>query len=162
MKKLLTNYTVYNLWANERICKKASLDLSLLDLETKSSFNTVRKTLLHIWDAETIWYKRLKDESLRTWPAENYDGSFDEFSKEFLNGSDLFCRFVAGKNEEELSEVLKYKSLSGVDFATPISDIILHCMNHSTFHRGQIYTMMRTVGITELQSIDYITFTREN
>lgn len=163
MKQLLINYTKYNLWANDRICNKLkNSDLSLIDVETISSFNTIRKTLYHIWDAETIWYKRLNGESLTYWPSNTFNGSFEEFSWQFLANSVLLNRYVNNKSYNELLGIIDYSNIEGKKFKNMISNIIQHCVNHSTHHRGQIYTMMRTVGITGLQSIDYITYIREN
>jgi uncharacterized damage-inducible protein DinB len=163
MKQLLINYTKYNHWANDRVCTRLkNSDISLIDVELKSSFNSIRKTLYHIWDAETIWYKRLNGESLSFWPSEKFENSFDEFVWQFLAGSLLLVKYVRGKSYAELSADLEYSNLESKSFRNRICNIIQHCMNHSTHHRGQLYTMMRTVGITGLQSIDYITFVREN
>ena len=162
MKKLLINYTLYNHWANSRLINKISKsDLSLLDVELKSSFNTIRKTLYHIMGTELIWYKRLNGESLNYWPGDKFDGSFDEFTSQFLEGSLLLNTYVKSRSDEELSSMLVYKSMGGIEFRNRINNIIQHCVNHSSHHRGQLYTMMRTVGFVDLQSIDYITFVRE-
>ena len=38
-------------------------------------------------------------------------------------------------------------------------DYILHIINHSTFHRGQIVTMSRAIGITDgIVNTDYNMF----
>ena len=64
MKDLLLQYTKYNLWANTKLLgfieSAAAKDPAVLDKEIPSSFNTLRKTLYHIYYAENIWYKRLR------------------------------------------------------------------------------------------------------
>ena len=163
MKQLLVNFSNYNHWANERVCSKIKVSgLSILDTETKSSFSTIRKTLYHIWDAETIWYKRLNGESLYFWPSEKFNDSFDDFIWQFLSGSMLLNVYINGKTYAELLADITYSNTKGIKYKNQIAGIIQHCLNHSTHHRGQIYTMLRGFGISDLPSIDYITFLREN
>jgi len=163
MKELLKSYTKYNIWANERICKVLeTLNPALLDKELISSFNTVRKTIYHIWDAETIWYKRLTGKSLSTWPSESFEGDFAEFQTQFLGRAGKFFMYVLNKDSKQLEQDLTYKNIEGKTFTNKIVNIIQHVVNHSTFHRGQIITMLRNLGITELPSTDYIAFIRES
>jgi uncharacterized damage-inducible protein DinB len=163
MKQLLSNYTKYNHWANDRVCNiLKNADHTILDMETKSSFSTIRKTMYHIWDAETIWYKRLNGDSLTYWPSTKFSGTFDEFTWQFLADSLLLNSFVNQKTYMELLGIIEYNSTRGEKFRNMIASLIQHCINHSTFHRGQVYTMLRTNGVTGLKSIDYITYIREN
>lgn len=163
MKQLLVNYTNYNHWANDRICNTLKMsDLSILDTEIKSSFKSIRKTLYHIWDAETIWYRRLNGSSPTDWASEKFSGSFDDFIWQFLTNSRLFNTYVNSKSYAELMAIIDYTNTAGKKFRNVIANIIIHCINHSTFHRGQIYTAMRMNGVTILPSIDYITYIREN
>lgn len=79
MKELLLSYTRYNHWANEKICfKLTGLPAELLDKQVKSSFDTIRKTLYHLWDAELIWYERIKGFSFDKWPSESFKGDIVE------------------------------------------------------------------------------------
>ena len=83
MKTLVQQQTEYNLWTNERIAKLlTSIDSKLLDVDLKSSFPSIRKTVHHIWDAEMIWLSRLEGTKL-TWPptAQFKDPAIDEFLK---------------------------------------------------------------------------------
>ncbi|MGE5861434.1 MAG: DinB family protein [Ignavibacteria bacterium] len=163
MKELLKDYTKYNIWANERICKVLEpLGSEILDKEIKSSFPGIRKTIYHIWDAETIWYKRLNGKSLHEWPSEVFKGSFLEFQNEFLGGSGKFFMYVINKEKKDLEKELTYKNVKGMQFTSKICHILQHVVNHSTFHRGQIITMLRNAGVTELPVTDFIAFTRED
>jgi uncharacterized damage-inducible protein DinB len=162
LKEHLTKYAEYNLWANKRLTAKLS-EMKPEDwlLEQKSSFTTIRSTLLHIYDAETIWYKRLHGESLTEMPGNNFKGSNEEIIKMLTDISEAFSEFVKVSSEAFIDSNCTYKNLSGTEFTNRVSDIISHCMNHSTFHRGQLVTMIRFCGVTGLPSTDYIAFTRE-
>lgn len=161
VKELLLNYTKYNHWANEKVTEfLKKLEPSLLDKEIPSSFNSIRKTIYHIWDAELIWFTRLAGNSFTDWPSKTFKGSDEEFYKSFLEQSKKFIDYTESKSEKELAENFEYTSMEGKPYKNPKSQSIHHCMNHSTFHRGQIITMLRTVGFTDLTSTDYITYIR--
>ena len=163
MKELLREITKYNIWANERICRILEpLSDQILDKEIKSSFPSIRKTIYHVWDAETIWYKRLGGKSPKEGLSGTFKGNFQEFQNEFLGGSGKFFMYVINKDKKDLEKDLSYKNIKGEPFTNNISHIIQHVVNHSTFHRGQIITMLRNTGVTDLLPTDFIVFEREN
>ena len=61
MKPILFDYTQYNVWANALLIDLLkNLNDEQLDQDLGGSFDTVRKTLYHIWGAESIWMQRLQ------------------------------------------------------------------------------------------------------
>src|SRR5436190_20558531 len=92
MRHLLTNYTRYNLWANTRVCDflKSNCNDEQLDKEIVSSFPSVKKTLLHIRDAECIWLERLHGNSLSSFPGNSFKGTTEELYNGLLAGSKKF------------------------------------------------------------------------
>ncbi len=156
MKELLLSYVKFNLWANDRIVEVLKNNPEALDKEIISSFNSIHKTLFHLWDAETIWYKRLNGESMKTWPSKGYTGTNEEFYKAFREQSELFIKLVENMPDERFSEIVNYTNTKGISFTAAVSEMIMHAMNHATFHRGQIVTMLRNAGVTELPSTDYM------
>jgi uncharacterized damage-inducible protein DinB len=156
------NLVQYNRWANTKLAgflKK--LDPPLLDKEIVSSFNTIRKTLYHVWDAEAIWFNRLKGTSLNDWPSKSFNGNDSDALKGFIDQSGMFVRYTDGLSENDLHIEFSYSNLEGKKFTNRVADVLQHVMNHSTFHRGQLVTMLRNAGFTELSSTDFITFIRE-
>ncbi len=161
MTYTLQQHLAYNVWANGKIAEFiAKADEKLFDTEVKSSFPTLRKTVYHVWDAEFIWLKRLQGESLNDWPSKNFTGSKAEALKAWTDGSKSLHDFIAGKDETYCQEVCHYKNVKGDAFKSTVEEIIMHVVNHSTFHRGQMVTILRQLGFTELSSTDLITFTR--
>ena len=162
MKTILI-YTQYNFWANELLLSVIERDMNnkMLDKEIISSFPSLRKTAYHLWDAEFIWLKRLTGESLNNWPSKNFNGTFFEAKEKILLIDKLFIEFVEKLNVEKLSELFTYKNVEGKTFTNPMWESVHHCMNHSTYHRGQIVTMLRQLGITNIPSTDFISFCRK-
>jgi uncharacterized damage-inducible protein DinB len=157
-KELILQYVNYNCWANQCIADVlVKTDPSLLDQEVKSSFPSLRKTVHHIWDAELAWMSRMKGEVL-AWPptAQFKNPAIDQF----VQTSQDFADFVNSKDEAFLNTETTYKNSKGETYTTINSGIIMHCMNHSTYHRGQLITLLREVGVTVLPSTDLIAFLR--
>lgn len=162
MKSLLTSLCDYNVWANKRVVELIqSSPEDIIDKQMESSFPTIRKTIYHIWDAQVIWLNRLQGISLNTWPSKEYDDAFAGYDLYFIQQSIDFQRFIQSRSETYFTTTCFYKTLNGNDNQTKHWQIILHCMNHSTYHRGQIITMLRGIGFTNLISTDYIAYTRE-
>ena len=159
MKQILETYTSYNLWANKKILDLLAENISLLDKEVKSSFTSLRKTINHIWFAEEIWHKRLHGESPTSLAEPTND--FAAFTKQLLARSQSFIDAVKNNDENYLQAPNTYKAIVGTPFTNPQWEMIMHCMNHSTYHRGQIVTMLRELGATAIPSTDMIGYFRE-
>jgi uncharacterized damage-inducible protein DinB len=57
-------------------------------------------------------------------------------------------------------QVIEYKSFAGDPFTNPLGQIVRHVVNHGTYHRGQVATMLRQLGAQAVSS-DLIGFYRE-
>ncbi len=163
MKSLLLNYTNYNVWANDRIITflKDNVSDEQLDKEIVSSFPSLRKTLFHIWDAEGIWLARLNGNSSSLGSSHGFNGNTEDGYSAILSNSKKFVALVEAKEETYFQQLLLYANIKGDKFENIIHDAIQHCMNHSTFHRGQIIMMLRQLGFTKLFATDYIAFRRQ-
>ena len=157
----LQKHLQYNAWANEKAAAfLATVDETVLDTEMKSSFPSIRKTITHIWDAQQIWLTRLQGESLTKWPSESFNGTTKELLDAFVENSHALVKFIATKDQAYLNSNVVYKNLKGTEFSTTADEILFHVVNHGTFHRGQILTMLRELGFTTFESQDLITFLR--
>lgn len=161
MKELLLSYAQYNLWANQRVCDfLAQVEEEKMNREIVSSFTSLRKTIFHVYGAQELWLKRLGGESPSVFPAYESKSS-SETMQALIETSQQIIAYVESRSEEQLMEMLDYKNVAGQRFTNCIRDIIQHVVNHGTFHRGQIITMLRQVGYTKLFDSDYIVFCRE-
>ncbi len=155
MKTLIDHYTAYDRWANARFVERLQKEPDeLLDRKAPSSFPTLRKTLLHIRDAENAWYCRLSGSPM-TWPAEESD-RIDTL----LTYSDRFCDLVLSYDAKELASDRVYHDLRGNAHEQKAWQMIMHCLNHSTQHRGQIITQMRSLGMEGIPANDLVVYQR--
>lgn len=158
----LKDYGIYNYWANSRIVEwLRSKPSEVLERETPSSFPTLKGTLLHIWGAEDIWLSRLEGISPTRFLAEDFSGSLESLFDGFLQRSAEFRDFLAAQNLSFFERRTAYKHTTGTPYNQLNSEIILHCLQHSTFHRGQIITMARSLGLTDVPHTDYILYVRQ-
>lgn len=158
---ILIDYVKYNYWANKQVCEFIKkLNDSQLFKEINSSFKTIFDTAIHINDAETIWLLRLQGKSLTNWPSETVKREKEVLINELLSVSKDFVSFLADKHEAYFKEDCSFSTTKGIKHVMPVNHIIQHVFNHSTFHRGQLITMLRQVGYEDVASTDFITWSR--
>jgi len=158
----IVDHLSYNLWANERIGHLLmAQDDKVLYAEQKSSFTSLAKTVLHLWDAEMVWFSRVQGNSPSEWPSKKFSGGKPEMLKGWINTSTDLLQWVKEKNVEFLREPISYKSMKGDKYENTMEEILFHLINHGTYHRGQIITLLREVGVNQLVSTDLITWFRE-
>ena len=155
MKELLDHYARYDHWANTRFVERLQHEPDeVLDRPVSSSFPSLRSTLLHIRDAENVWWGRLSGERTQ-WPAE----ASTEIAT-LLPYSERLKACVEHADEGELKRVAEYPDLRGNLHRQPVWQMLLHCFNHSTQHRGQVITLMRTLGLDNIPANDLVVFQR--
>lgn len=161
MKKLIDELAAYNTWANELMCNW--LDIisdEQFKQEVVSSFSSIQKTTKHIWGAQEIWICRLENASFdrNIFISDSY--SKDEIILNIKSSSLRLKKFADEISEMDLLKPLAYKNLKGEPFSNNIYQVLTHVFNHSTFHRGQVVTMLRQTGITEFDATDLVAFFR--
>jgi uncharacterized damage-inducible protein DinB len=63
--------------------------------------------------------------------------------------------------EAGLDQVIEYSTFDGKAWRQPFAQMFLHMVNHASYHRGQVTTMLRQLGAAPPKSMDLITFYRE-
>lgn len=158
---LLRDYAVFNCWANARFAEwLRSLPAEALEAPTPSSFPSLRLTLLHLWDTEVIWLSRLHGESPSTWPSKTFSGTPDELFEGLLASSDRLREYIGSQPDTYFDEETAFRTLDGTASTQVNAQILLHVLQHATFHRGQLVTMGRALGFTNPPKTDYIHYVR--
>lgn len=150
----------YNNWANQIICESIE---KLTDVQFEqtivSSFPSIRTTLLHIWDAQDVWLNRLNNNSPSAFPSHQFQGDKEEAIDTLLKNTEAWVHYFMHPGLE-VEQLISFKDTQGTSYQQTISEITLHCMNHSTYHRGQLITMLRQLEISAVPSTDYIRYLR--
>jgi len=151
----------YNAGANRRSLDGAApLTVEQFTRPLGSSFSSVRDTLAHIWGAEWIWMERFEGRS----PASLPDvGQFHEISAlrtRWQEDQARLNKFASRLTQSDLDGPHEYRTLKFGHYTNPLWLSMQHLVNHGTYHRGQITTMLRQLGAKALSN-DLIHFYRE-
>jgi len=161
MKQLIQQYANYNLWANSKMAEAINL---LADeqqhREIISSFNSIYKTVFHVWGAELIWWKRMQKETHILKIEDTFNGSMILLCNAWNEVDQQWVSFANEISENSLDEKLDYRTMKGDLFSDEPYLILQHVFNHSTYHRGQLITMLRQVGAEKIPNGDFIAWTR--
>ena len=154
LKKIMSNYADYNLWVNQQFVNWLSAKSDeLLHQELPSSYSSIIKTLNHIWATEEYWYSIVAETSEFD-KRENVELITDEIFRGLINRSTHLAELINSLSEEELTKKIKIES-PWFQCELPKCDYLLQVINHGTYHRGQIVTIGRNIGITDATNTDY-------
>ena len=102
---MIKRYVAYNHWANQEYANWLSTaSEEQLNLEIVSSYANLKETVIHIWSAEYLWLKVVKDESYENSPAKNFSGSKEDLLKGWIEASENFNNQVQSMTLEDLQE----------------------------------------------------------
>lgn len=161
MKELLQQYAAYNIWANKILVETINkLSEAEKKKEVVSSFPSLYKTMQHMWLAEEAWWKRLKLTEHIVLESEKFAGSFTELTAKHLKQSMQFYDWIAGATENQLLHVFAYMR-SKEQIKMPVYQMLIHVFNHATYHRGQLVSILRQLGVGKIPSTDFSTFSRK-
>jgi uncharacterized damage-inducible protein DinB len=159
---MINKYAHYNLWANRKLTELlVTIDDERLNQLIISSFKSIRETVYHIWDAETIWLERLSNNEISSWPPSKIY-NLETPLNILINSSENLLKLIENASPNFLEIQTSYKDSKGNQYSTNNEEILHHVFNHSTLHRGQIITLLRQIGITQIPSTDFITYIRFN
>jgi uncharacterized damage-inducible protein DinB len=156
MKELMKQQAACNHWANQRMTETLmSLPDGVCLQEIPSSFNSLQKTLLHIWDAESGWWQRLKLQERIELPGKTFNGTMEEAAAGLLNQSKLWEDWVNKASANALDHVIQFQTSKRELVKIKTCQLLLHVFNHSTYHRGQLVTMLHQLGYPKVPSTDF-------
>jgi uncharacterized damage-inducible protein DinB len=139
----------YNTWANRRVLRAAAaLKVEDFKRDLGSSHGGVRGTLAHTLSAEWLWLERWKGVS----PARLLDeGEFPTIvalSERWRAVNAHRDSWFRGLDNAAFGEPIRYRSLEGKPHEVPLWQLVQHVVNHSSYHRGQVATLLRQLGVT--------------
>jgi uncharacterized damage-inducible protein DinB len=150
----------FNYWAKARLMSVLeSLSDEQFTKDLGSSHGGIHGTLVHIVGAENIWLSRWTDQTvLKLLDRKDYPtlATVREKWDEVERG---MSEFVSILTEENISAVVTYRTIEGKQFSHPLWQLMQHIVNHSSYHRGQIVTMLRQLGVKPIGT-DLIIFYR--
>jgi len=154
----IREFYAYNHWANERTLAAASkLTPDAFVRPMGNSFSSVRDTLAHILSAEWIWLERWEGR----FPTDLLDAtSFPtvrSLQSRWETVEQDLSRFIQALTPQRLQEELSYINRTGQRYSYQLWKQMAHVVNHSSYHRGQVTTMLRQLS-AEAVSTDFLLY----
>jgi uncharacterized damage-inducible protein DinB len=151
---------VFDGWATRRTLDAvSSLSEEQFKKDLGNSFGAVHGTLTHMLGADKIWLARWKGGvPIATKPEDV--ATFDHLKSSWQEVFAETQSYIASVTDDQLHKPHAYTDLRGNTHAQPLYQQLQHKVNHSTYHRGQITTMLRQLGAIPIGT-DLIVFYRE-
>ncbi len=160
-KKYFLELADYNIWANNIAIEWLN---QINDEQWKqaitSSFSSIEQTAIHIAGAEKIWIDRWTNIQNPVFLTAEFKGTKNELIEIWRKSSADLKTFIEKYPEENYNQQLTFKRLNSEEYTMEFAQTYSHIINHSTFHRGQLVTMLRQTGFTKVSSTDLITYYR--
>jgi uncharacterized damage-inducible protein DinB len=152
----------FNYWARDRMLaavEPLSPDQYTRDLG--NSFKSVRDTLVHMYSAEWVWYTRWQGTSPTAPIPFDAFADLPALSAAWRDLETQIQSFVDGLDAAAIGREFDYRLMNGQPGRSVFWQMLQHVVNHATYHRGQVVTMLRQLGLPPPKSTDLIAFYRE-
>ncbi|MBI3931978.1 MAG: DinB family protein [Acidobacteria bacterium] len=151
----------YDSWANHRLIRAAAtLTTEQFKRDLGSSHGGVRGTLTHVLSAEWIWLERWKGVSPSRMLDESEFPDVLALRERWRAVDEHRDAWFASLKKGALSAKVRYRNTEGKEWEAPLWQLIQHVVNHSTYHRGQVTTLLRLLGAKAV-STDIVLWDRE-
>jgi uncharacterized damage-inducible protein DinB len=148
MKEYFLKLYQYNALANSRVL--GAIEQQEVDDEK------ILTLMSHVLVAQFLWLARIKNEpkpAYNLWdtlPVTQLKSMADEIGDKWLEFA---------QSDDDYKRELSYNNYVGKAFVNKVENIMIHLVNHSTYHRAQVALLMRQKGFEPINT-DFITYDR--
>ncbi|MBX7053005.1 MAG: hypothetical protein K1X54_13285 [Flavobacteriales bacterium] len=159
IQKIVHQYSSYNQWANQRMIEwLRTLESSLWYQTVPSSFTSIDYTVQHILRTQKFWHAFVQKLDLSNFSWKIFENRAEQTLNELEAQTQFMHQTFCSFEENELTEVLSL-NMPWAKNQCSRYEYIIHVINHSTFHRGQVVTQARVLGVDrEIPATDYNIF----
>jgi uncharacterized damage-inducible protein DinB len=141
----LSDHLRYSEWASRRLMEfAATVPAEHLTREIGNSHGGILKTFQHIYYADRVWLGLMEGNPPPAFADPDPGPSMEDLNTLWWPLLDRFSTWAAEQQDPE--RVMHYKNLKGDPYSKSVYHIVLHVVNHGTYHRGQIASMLRQLG----------------
>ena len=160
--RYLQMLTRYRAWADRLLYQSlTALPESALVREQPVVFGSILRTLNHVHCMDQVWKAHLEGVP-HSFTSRNPEDcpAFDVLREAQVGMGDWYIRLAETLDEQACDETIHFTFIGGGEGTMRRGDIVLHVVNHATYHRGHIATMMYGMS-TPLPATDLPVFLRE-
>lgn len=151
----------YHYWARDRMLAAVErLEPTQFTRSMGGSFASLRDTVAHICLADEIWLSRWRGQSPTAFPPEQPLPDVATIRDRWAGIETSVRALLEELGDEGVQQWFTYRLLSGTEGRSRYADSMQHVVNHGTYHRGQVTTLLRQMDCAPPASMDLITFSR--
>jgi uncharacterized damage-inducible protein DinB len=152
----------YNYWARDRLLDAVSaLTPEQFTRDMGNSFESVRDTIAHICDAESIWLSRWEGRQPTGFQHPDRIADVAAARAEWIELEGRMRQVLERLGPDGVQRTLVYRDMRGAERSDMFWQMLQHVVNHGSYHRGQVTTMLRQLGAAPPKYMDLIVFYRE-
>jgi uncharacterized damage-inducible protein DinB len=151
----------YHYWARDRVYSALEpLTAGQFTRDLGNSFGSIRDTVAHLYGADWVWRSRWDGESPAALPDPAGFPDLTSIRAAWAAEEARVRAVLTRLGPDGVLRPLPYER-NGVRQQQPFAHMLQHLVNHGSYHRGQVTTMLRQVGAAPPQAMDLIAFYRE-
>ena len=146
----------HNDWANRKVLTLCDgLTDEQLDQTKQMGFGTLRKTIFHLLEAESVWLDRWQGKPSRPLETTTNMG-VAEMRKQFDDVAAVRNQLISEEQKTNFTRVVDFKDSLGNPYSYPIGKLLNHVANHGVHHRAQALNYLRDFDKTVAGGLDYL------
>jgi uncharacterized damage-inducible protein DinB len=148
MKPYFLKLYQYNAWSNKRVINALA--------KQEVTDEKIMQLMGHIVAAQFLWLHRIKGlppADVKLWG----EYTLDQLSAMAEKASALWLEFV--EQHDDFNRELSYTNYVGDTYVNNVESIMIHLVNHCSYHRAQIALLLRQKGYEPVNT-DFITYDR--
>ncbi len=106
---------------------------------------SVRDKVGHIIAADKIWLDRIQKRAELIFLPPSYFSSISITKNLKEETKTNWKSYIASLQVADYYRDISYQNMKGESFETPLREILLHVLNHATYHRGQVASLIRRI-----------------
>jgi uncharacterized damage-inducible protein DinB len=152
----------YNYWARDRLLDAVEpLSPDQFTRDLGNSFSSIRDTVVHLYGAEWIWCARWEGEPPQSLPDPSGFPDLASIRRAWTEQERRVRAVLERLGEDGIGRPIEYRTMDGRPQAQIFWQMLQHLVNHGSYHRGQVTTLLRQLKQPPPKSMDLITFYRE-
>jgi uncharacterized damage-inducible protein DinB len=152
----------YHYWARDRLLDAAAtLTAEQFTRPLGSSFSSVRDTLVHLYGADWVWCSRWEGGSPAGLPGPEPFPDLPSIRAAWAAQEGRVRAVLRGLGDDGIMRPIEYRMFTGQLQAQPFWQQLQHLVNHGSYHRGHVTTMLRQLGAAPAAPMDLMAFYRE-
>lgn len=146
--KTLNELFNYNYWARDRQLKVcATLTEDKFKHPLGGSFSSLRDTLVHMVAVERLWLERWRGKTPQSLLRPEEFPTLPSVQQYWYEVEREMREYMSNLNEEVIEQSVTCVSTRGHTWTYTLWRMMLHLLNHQSYHRGQVTTLLRQLGV---------------